>query len=237
MLGFRKFLPLFLAAALTAQPLLAAGPAAPRLVPQGSVKLVASGTVLDREMPAPSGVLMACSKQCFIESGGLQLLAEDGTIFAIRDEEDRVLVMVQEGSVDFALRSDARPVVFETPFDAYETRIHTIPAGSESVVQGKLSVTEERASLTMTQGSLELISSDGRRLVEPGNAVVLAQYTAGTPSESGLTEEDITGGLVAAGAIAIIGAAVLGLSGGGGSDGGGGGSDDGGGGAEEASPF
>lgn len=236
MLGFRKFMPLFLAAILTAQPLMAAGSAAPRLVSQGSVKLVDSGTLVDREMPAPSGVLMACSKQCFIESNGLQLLAEDGTVFAIRDEADRVLVMVREGNVDFALRADARPLVFETPFDTFETRAHAIPAGSEAVVQGKLSVTAERASLTMTEGSLELVSSDGRRLVESGNAVILAQYKAGAPSSTaGFTEEDVTGGLVAAGAIAIIGAAVLGLAGGGDGGGGGGGGDANEGG--EASPF
>lgn len=200
----------FLAAALLlAQPLFADSPA--RLVPQGSVKLLDSGTVVDKEMPAPAGTLMACNGQCYIEANGLQLMGSDKTVFAVHEEGDKFIVMVQEGNVDFSLSANAKPVEFKTPFDSLDAKPHMVPTGSESVVRGTLQVNKERAVLTLTQGSLELTNSDGQKLIRAGNSLVMTQaavggaaggtaVSAGTAGTAGL--------IVAGGGAAAIGGAV-----------------------------
>lgn len=227
MFDFRKIF-LFLATAiLVAQPLMAA----PRLVPQGSVKMVESGIVVDKEMPVPAGMLMACTGQCYIEANGLQLMGSDKTVFAVHEEAKQFSVLVQEGSVDFALRADTKPVEFKTPFDNMTAKPYLIPASTDSVVRGNLQVSGDKAVLTMTQGSLELTNAEGQKLIHAGSAIVLAQAVTGETTTSGtagtgatLTTTQIVTGAVAIGAVAA-GAIAIGSSGG---------SSDGG---SEASPF
>jgi hypothetical protein len=224
MFDFRK-ISLFLATALlVAQPLLAA----PRLVPQGSVKMIDSGIVVDKEMPVPAGMLMACTGQCYIEANGLQLMGSDKTVFAVHEEADHFSVLVQEGSVDFALRAETKPVEFKTPFDNMTAKPYLIPASTDSVVRGTLQVSGDKAVLTMTQGSLELTNAQGQKLVHAGSALVLAQAVTDGANTSGttgtgttLTTTQIVTGVVAVGAVAA-GAIAIGSSGGSG---------------DEASPF
>jgi hypothetical protein len=218
MFDFRK-ISLFLATAiLVAQPLLAA----PRLVPQGSVKMIDSGIVVDKEMPVPAGMLMACTGQCYIEANGLQLMGSDKTVFAVHEEAELFSVMVQEGTVDFALRADSKPVEFKTPFDSMTGKPYLIPASTDSVVRGTLQVSDDKAVLTMTQGSLELTNAQGQKLVHAGSAIVLAQAvtdganTSGTAG-TGLTTTQIVTGAVAVGAVAA-GAIAIGSSSGGSGD-------------------
>jgi hypothetical protein len=226
MFDFRKISLFLTTAILVAQPLLAA----PWLVPQGSVKMVSTGIVVDKEMPAPAGMLMACTGQCFIEANGLQLMGSDKTVFAVHEEADRFSVLVQEGSVDFALRADTKPVEFETPFDNMTAKPYLIPASTDSVVRGTLQVSGNKAVLTMTEGSLELVNAEGQKLIHAGNAIVLAQATtsgtsasAATATGATLTTTQIVAGAVAVGAVAA-GAVAIGSSSSGGD-------------GDEASPF
>jgi hypothetical protein len=204
MYNFRK-ISLFLAAALLlAQPLFAGS--APLLVPQGSVKLLASGTVVDKEMPAPAGTLMACNGQCYIEANGLQLMGSDKTVFAVHEENDKFIVMVQEGNVEFALSANAKPVEFKTPFDNVDAKPHMVPTSADAVVRGNLQVTKERAVLSLSQGSLELTNSEGQKLIHAGNTLVMAQAEIGGGAISSTT----FGGASAAGlGIAAGGAAAI----------------------------
>lgn len=220
MFDFRKLALFLTTAMLVAQPLLAA----PRLVPQGSVKMLNSGVVVDKEMPAPAGMLMACTGQCYIEAHGLQLMGSDKTVFAVHEEAELFSVLVREGSVDFALRADAKPVEFKTPFDNLTAKPYLVPAGTDSVVRGRLQVDGDKAVLTMTEGSLELANAEGQRLIHAGNAIVLAQAAATGTGATGtgatgtatagaaLTTTQIVAGAVAVGAVAA-GAVAIGSSG------------------------
>lgn len=210
MYKFRKMSAVLIAATLLSQPLFAGS--TPRLVPQGSVKLVESGIVMDQEMPAPAGTLMACNGQCYIEANGLQLMGADKTVFAVKENADNYSVMVQKGSLDFALGANAKPVAFTTPFDTLDVKPYAIQTGTDAVVRGNLQVTEERAQLTLTQGSLELTGADGQKLIHAGNTIVLAQAnTVGGAASTAMSQISTTtivaGGLAAgavtAGAIAI----------------------------------
>lgn len=191
---------------LLAQPLWAG----PLLHPRGSVKMLDSGVVLDKQMPAPEGMLMACSGQCFIEAGGMMLAGSDQTVFAVREEAQTFHVLVREGQIDFSLRAEAKPVAFQTPFDTLDVRPYLIPADTSAVVSGTLRVDATRAVLTMTQGSLEVVNDQGRQLIHAGNAIVLAQaVTSGTTTTTTTTATFATGGLiVGAGGAALLGGAI-----------------------------
>ena len=226
MKGLSRTVALMAALLFGLQPLWAVAGAGPTLVPQGKVKLLGSGTVVDTEMPVPEGMLMACSGRCMVEANGFQLVGADKTVFAVQEEADRWVVMVQEGTVDFAIRVDGKPVTFRTPFDTAETRPYAQQAATDSVIRGTLRVTKERAVLSMTEGSLQLMSSSGRTVVDPGNAVVLAQAEVGAAAGGALGMSGAAIGAAAVGTAAIItGAAVAANEGG---DGGGQG---------EASPY
>lgn len=213
-----------LAAALFCLPLNAQAGAGPRLVPKGTVTLLESGTSVDQEIPAPAGMLMACKGQCYVEAGGMRLMGADGTVFGVRETPELFSVMVREGSVDFALSADAKPMELNTPFDTLTARPYAVPASEEGVITGNLSVTDERAVLTLAQGSLELTNSQGQTLLHAGSALTLVQspYKAGSEQKSFDMRNTISGWVVGVGALAIMGASVAALSGGGGDDGGGG---------------
>lgn len=224
MVDFRKCIASLAAATLLAQPLMAGSLSSPRLLPEKSVTLLETGATVDSEMPAPAGVLMACNGQCFIEADGVQLMGADKTVFAVHEEEKAFFVLVETGSVSFAMRADAKPVEFKTPFDAIRARPALIPASSDAVIRGTLDVTESRAVLTMTEGSLELANAEGHKLLKAGNSIVLAKGSFNT----GLSEADsdaLSGIAVGTAALAIIGTTIAALAGGGGSSGGGGGDD------------
>jgi hypothetical protein len=218
MFNFRKSFVVLAAATLLAQPLFAGS--APRLVPDGSVKILENGVVMNTEMPVPAGSLMACNGQCYVEAGGLQLMGADKTVFALQEEAESFVVMVQEGRLDFALKADAKPVEFKTPFDTLAAKPYQVPAGNDAVVRGTIQVTKERALLTMTQGSMELTASDGRKLVNAGNTLVLTQVAAdGEAAATGTTVSTtaIVGGAIAVGAVAA-GAIAIASEGGSGDD-------------------
>lgn len=219
MFNFRKSFAVLAAATLLAQPLFAGS--APRVVPEGSVKILENGVVMDKEMPVPAGSLMACNGQCYVEAGGLQLMGADKTVFALQEGAESFVVMVQEGSLDFALKADTKPIEFKTPFDTLSAKPYQVPAGNDAVVRGTIQVTKERALLTMTQGSMELTASDGRKLVNAGNTLVLTQAAAaeGGAAATGTTVSTtaIVGGAIAVGAVAA-GAIAISSEGGSGDD-------------------
>jgi hypothetical protein len=183
------------------------------LVPQGSVKILPTGAVVDSQMPVPEGVLMACSGRCLVEAKGVQFVGSDQTVFAVQEEPDRWSVAVQEGAVDFAVRADAKPVSFTTPFDTVSSQPHAVPASSDAVVRGTLQVGKDRAVLRVTQGSLEVVSSSGQQLVQAGNSIVLAQAAVGAAGAGAAGSAGAAGaGAAAAGAGAALGGIGLGTA-------------------------
>ena len=220
MFSFRKSFVVLIAATLLAQPLFAGS--TPRLVPEGSVKILDNGVVMNQEMPVPAGSLMACSGQCYVEANGLQLLGADKTVFAVEEGPERFTVMVREGSLDFALGADTKPVDFRTPFDTLAAKPYAVQTGTDAVVRGTIQVTDERALLTLTQGSLELTGADGQKLIHAGNTLVLTQAAAEGSGAAATTTSSISATTVAVGAVAVgaVAAGAIALSSGG-SDGGG----------------
>lgn len=238
MAALKKILVTAVLTAALGGPLHAASGGAPRLVPLGSVVILETGVVLDREIPAPPGMLMACKGRCYVESPGMLLSTADGTVFAIREENDRHSVAIQKGSLDFTLSDGAKPLEFRTPFDTVKASPYLVPAGNEAVVRGTLQVTENKATLSVSQGSLQIANPKRHEnLLHAGNAVNMPQptpkspYTAGSGKTSTDMRETLSGWVIGAASLGIIGASIGALASGG--DGGGGGGDDG----DEVSKF
>lgn len=208
----------------------AAGPTA-RLIPKNQVTLLASGIVVDEEIPAPSGMLLACDGECVVEADGLQLVGADQTVFALEEGSTRYLVTIMEGRLDFALRADAKPMAFTTPFhDPEDTSSYLVPASSDDVFRGSLVVDGKKgkAVLGMTQGSLKLVAIDGQQVVHAGTPVFLPGHSSskGVPMTFSTLSKDVgaefsgTGLAVGAGALGILAATGMALAGGGGGGGG-----------------
>ncbi len=221
------------AAMLICPPLPAGAGSAPRLIPQKPVTLLATGLVVDKEIPAPSGMLLACSGECIVEADGLQLVGADQTVFALEEGSTRFLVTIMEGKLDFSLHADAKPMAFKTPYqDPEDSNTYLVQASSDDVFRGSLMIDtqNDKAMLNMTKGSLKLVAIDGQKVVHAGNAIFLPTHTpdgVGTltlASGSGGSEAKFSGaGLaVGAGALAILAATGMALGSGGGGGGGGG---------------
>ena len=217
---------------LIMQPLVAVAGSSPMLIPTNPVTLLATGVVLDKEIPAPSGMLMACTGECIVEADGLQLIGADKTVFSLEEGSTRYLVTILDGELSFALRSDAKPLAIKTPFqDPADTNSYLIPASSDEVLRGTLQVDNQKgnAILAMRKGSLKLVAIDGQKLVHAGNSIFLPRHPA--PGESLAfasapreAEASFSGLAVGAGALAILAVTGMALAGGGGGGGGGGGS-------------
>lgn len=218
---------------LVMQPLLAEAGSAPRLIPTDSVTLMASGVVVDKEIPAPSGMLMACSGECVIEADGLQLIGADRTVFALEEGSTRFLITLMEGKLDFALQADAKPLAVKTPFqDPDDSNAYLVQASSDDVFKGSLLVddTNGKTILDMAKGDIKLVAIDGQKVVRAGSAIYLPShptamaYELNFASASSGSEAEFSGtGLaVGAGALAILAATGMALAGGGGGGGGGG---------------
>jgi hypothetical protein len=182
------------------------------ITPMGSIKLLDSNIVVDKEIPAPKGMFMACKDQVYVEANGLQLLCSDKTVFAIVEESSHFSIMIEEGNVDFALQVNSKPIEFKTPFDTTRAKPYLVPANSNSLLRGSLHVSEEKALLTITQGSLEIVSASGRKLIHAGNAIVLAQATTSTgdTQEPSVTTTGATGtGAASIGTNLVVGLTTL----------------------------
>jgi len=235
----QQFLTFMVSVMLIMHPLLAAAGSPPVLIPKNSVTLLATGIVFDKEIPAPSGMLMACTGECVIEADGLQLIGADKTVFALEEGNTRYLVTIMAGELGFSLRADAKPLAFRTPFrDPEDTNSYLIPASSDELFRGTLQIDaqNQKAILSMNKGSLKLVAIDGQKVVHSGDAVFLPQHTpvgsssltfASAPREA---EASFSGLAVGAGALAILAVTGMALASGGGGGGGGGG-------GSEASPF
>jgi hypothetical protein len=224
----KKFFPALLATMMLFQPLMASAASLSRLVPNGTVTLLESGTVVDKEIPVPNGILMSSNGQSLIENEGLHLVSADKTVFAIQEESTHFNLMVMEGSVDFAMSPESKPLGFRPFFqDSAGANPYLIPASSENVFRGTLQVTKDKATLTMTEGSLKVVTVDGQTMVNRGDTIILAQLSSGATG-SNIAENspgtnpgaDWGGIAVGAASVGILGAAIAALAAGsGGGDG------------------
>lgn len=204
-----------LAMVFVLQPVLSLAGSGARIIPQGKVSLLEEGreaSQFQSEMPLPEGMLMLCNGNCVVQTPNLQLVARDQAVFALAEGKGRWDLTVKTGQLDFALRPDAKPISFHTPHDTLQTEGAIVSASGAGMVRGSLTVTESESVLTMHEGTLQVMNTDGTVLVEPGQGLRLAQAPmkaapagkAAATSTGGGYSAAWTGTALALGAAAIV---------------------------------
>ncbi|MEJ5363561.1 MAG: hypothetical protein WHS86_00535 [Desulfosoma sp.] len=193
--------------------------------PQGAVSLLENGREVRRiqsAFPLSGDQVVLCEGRCFVQMPGVQFGAWDKSVFAVAERSEGWDVMLRTGRLDFALRSDAKPVAFRTPHDVLEVQEVIAQASSPGVVRGTLTVTDKETRLAVHEGTLRVSAGGGSHRVGPGYALQLAQAqvtppAAGAPGGAGApagakVEDSHTKGLLSLGlgaAAALTTAAVV----------------------------
>jgi hypothetical protein len=167
-----------LVALLMFQPVLSWAGAGTRIIPQGKVSLLSEGKEVSQfqsEMPLPEGSLMLCNGSCLVQSQNIQLVALNQAVFALAESNVRWDLTIKTGQVDFTIRPGAKPISFHTPHDTVQAERAILPASTDSMVRGSIIVTEKESVVAIQEGALQMMSSDGTQLVQPGQAILLAQ--------------------------------------------------------------
>jgi len=207
-----RFLMIVLVMVFVFQPVLSLAGTGARVIPHGKVSLLQEGqeaSQFQSEMPLPEGMLMLCNGNCVVQTPNLQLVARDQAVFALTEGKGRWDLTVKAGQLDFAIRPEAKPISFHTPHDSLQTDGAIMSASGGAMVRGSLLVTEKESTLTMHEGTLQVMSADGALLAEPGQGLRLAQAapkavatTAKTGSAGGYSAWTYAGLALGAAAIA-----------------------------------
>ncbi len=199
-----------------------------RLIPDGTVELIADGKTVSKfksEVPLPDGLLMVAEGNCVVQTGGIQLMARDKSVFALSEGAQHWDLTIKQGHVDFALRANAKPVTFTTPHKTIDSQQAIVPASGNGLVRGYVEVTEKETQFIVTEGSPRAVSSSAPQATQQGQGITLAQATGGmggkppggSGGNSGIpTEAWIAGGVAGAGLVTAI--AVAASQGGGGKE-------------------
>lgn len=175
-----RVLMVILAMVFVFQPVLSLAGTGARVIPHGKVSLLEEGkeaSQFQSEMPLPEGMLMLCNGNCVVQTPNLQLVAHDQAVFALAEGKGRWDLTVKTGQLDFAIRPESKPISFHTPHDSLQTDGAIMSASGGAMVRGSLLVTEKESTLTMHEGTLQVMSADGALLAEPGQGLRLAQAT------------------------------------------------------------
>jgi hypothetical protein len=93
---------------------------AARIVPMGKVSIIEGGRVIgefDREAPLPEGFLLRCEAGCAIQLADADMEVEPRTEFSVKPATSHHDLMVQKGTVYYALNKSSRPLHLDTPIE------------------------------------------------------------------------------------------------------------------------
>ncbi len=173
-----RFFMIVLVTVFVFQPVLSLAGTGARVIPHGKVSLLQEGQAASQfqsEMPLPEGMLMLCNGNCVVQTLNLQLVARDQTVFALTEGKGCWDLTVKTGQLDFAITPEAKPISFHTPHDSLQTNGAIMSASGEAMVRGSLLVTEKESTLTMHEGTLQVMGADGALFAEPGQGLRLAR--------------------------------------------------------------
>jgi hypothetical protein len=198
-----------------------------KIIPTGKVSIIKDGKVvseLTKEGPLPKGALLRCESKCAVKMNDLYLVAEPDTVFAVDPMATGNELMVQDGTVFFAVSETSPPLEFNTPAGVVTTREVAL---TESELRGYVRVAGNETEIgVIGGGTMNVLTDDGTMAIGPGKQMTIALVdpaksvaAAGGQAALGSNTTYILGavgaGLLAAGGIAL--AAGSGGGGGGGS--------------------
>lgn len=151
----------------------------PRVMPTDTVQVFDGKTlvqVLKKESVLPNGVLLAPKGRCGVRMENLYLVAEDGAVFGIVDDMNKIDLRVDKGLVYFALTRNTGQLAFVTPAGLIFTRQVVLHAAADGgLLKGYLHVKGSQVGLGVLEGGSMLVSTDhGDKKVLTGKQIMLA---------------------------------------------------------------
>lgn len=206
MRAYRIWFVTLLIGCLIAQPMLAGWAVAARIIPTENGSLIIDGkevNVFKSEMPLPEGRMVTCKGNCLVQTKGMHLVAQDQAVFALSETPEQYRLTVQSGRLDFAMGTDSKPLVFQTPSHTISSEKNILPA-NQGLIRGYIIVTDNGARIDITEGAIQVATGEGTQLIEPGHPLVIALNED--------TDALLAGAAAAAGGAGIAGASSAGAS-------------------------
>ncbi len=151
-----------------------------RIIPNGRVEAYSDGRVVQvytSEAPFPEGHMLKTEGRCGVRLDGFYLVADDQSIFGIRDQNGERMLSIEQGMVYFALSGLPGNLVFQTPagvFPARQIVIHA--AADQGVIKAYLDIQPDQTQIGVLEGGYMVVSTfEGEHKIEPGRQITIAQ--------------------------------------------------------------
>jgi hypothetical protein len=150
-----------------------------RIIPDGRVEAYSGNQVVQvytQEAPFPEGRMLKTEGRCGVRLDGFYLVADDQSLFGIRQHNgDRVLA-IEQGMVYFALSSQPGHLVFQTPAGVFPARQIVIHAAGQGAIKAYLDVQPAQTEIGVLEGGHMVVSTpEGEHKIETGRRITVAQ--------------------------------------------------------------
>ncbi len=162
---------------------------------QGNYSVYKDGKIADKLMgknPLVEDSLLVCNGKCIVNANGINLVAAENAIFAVKNRGDQFNLLVKQGRVDFTLLNTSHKIAFFTPDGRYTVGNGIVRASSTgSSLRGFMQVVNGKAEVGLYDGSMVLATGDGPKTINANEKIILAM--AEIPDEGGAAPENGSG--------------------------------------------
>lgn len=150
-----------------------------RIIPNGRVEAYSNGQVVQvytSEAPFPEGHMLKTQGRCRVRLDAFYLVADDQSIFGIRDQNGERMLTIEQGMVYFALSELPGNLVFQTPAGVFPARQIVIHAAGQGVMKAYLDIQSDQTQIGVLEGGYMVVStSEGDHKIDPGHQITIAQ--------------------------------------------------------------
>jgi len=170
---------LTLVLALTFSPCLAAL-SINRIIPEGRVLVQQDGRVvqvLSEEAPFPQGQMLATEGRCGVRLDDFYLVADDQSRFAISDGPGQREVLLERGTLYFAISRLPGQLLLVTPAGGVTVQQLILQTSGEGgLLKGYMAVSPGHTEIGVLDGGAMVVSTpDGEMTITEGRQITLAQ--------------------------------------------------------------
>lgn len=123
--------------------------------------------------PLVSGIKVTYEYESLIKITGGTLIADKGTVLEALDEGEQIAFQVEKGSIYFRILPDKVRVSFKT--QQGEVFSPKAALASNTLITGRITVTDKDTIVEVNEGSLEALTSRGLARINAGQRINLAQ--------------------------------------------------------------
>lgn len=151
-----------------------------RIIPSGRVEAYSGERVVQifsQEAPFPEGLMLKTEGRCGVRMDDFYLVADDQSIFGIRNQNNERVLTIEQGMVYIALSSLPGTLVFNTPHGVFPARrIFVQAAAGQGGIKAYLDVRSDRTEIGVLEGGHMVVSTpEGDRRIESGRQITIAQ--------------------------------------------------------------